>query len=426
MSGRLLYINPVVVFLATWGVVFYLYSLQLSLVLLPLTGEFLAMVSLLAAASVGAFLFGYLGARATRRQHRLPHRDSRLERDLAMAVKRMFAVAACVFVVTVLAFGGVPLLWTFTGSDLTYTDFGFPTLHGFFNSLVLITGTVVFWMLLRGVRFRGDRLIFLFCVAVPIVTLHRQSLVSLLLQCLFIFAALRRGSFLQAARGVFLILLGCGVLFSILGNIRTGNETLADLANLSNEGDSLPLSVLWLYMYLTTPLSNFFEVTNLTFAQSYGGTSLAGLTPTLIRSLVWGDPATVMTDFADRTFNAYTYAFVLFVDFRWWGVFVFTLVVLGCGGVLFRRFKSRPSLYNLLNLCLLNHVVFLFVFANFLLTWGVVFQFVVVRLMRRKLSSISALHPPKAPSRANAGNAPPHVQATPGIAGSAGTIPRQT
>lgn len=415
MLGRLLYINPLVVFLATWASVFYLYSLQLSLVLLPLTTEFAVHVVLLGAAASAAFFVGFHASGT--RPRPLKSENPQQVRRLIRSVRRLSWCALLVFAVTVIAFGGVPLSWALTGSTLTYTDFGFPTLHGFFNSLILIIGTMLSWMSLRKVRFRGDRLLLAFCFVVPIITLHRQSLVSLLLQCLFIYAALRRGSFGQAAKGVVLILLASGTLFSLLGNIRTGDETLADLANLSSEGGSLPLPVLWIYMYLTTPLSNFFELTTMPFAQSFGGTSLAGLTPTVLRELLWGEPAAVMTEFADRAFNAYTYAFVLFVDFRWWGVFVFSIAVLGVGGVLFRRFVVAPTLYNLLNLCLLNHVIFLFVFANFLLTWGVVFQFVIVRVLKKKLAAIPATALATMPRKSRPKVAPaPDGQPTPGAA----------
>jgi oligosaccharide repeat unit polymerase len=388
MSGRLAFVNPLAVFLTTWGAVFFLYFEGLSFVLLPLSTEFVRMAIGLGIFSGLCFFAGYFFGQPAR-THPLT-RDWRNEQYLVRAVHRLISIALALFAVTVIAYQGAPLLWIVLGIEKTYTEFGFPTVHGFFNSLVLITGTIVFWMHLSGRKLPHGKLILAFCIAVPIVTLHRQSMVSLLLQCLFLFAALRSGSLLKAARGVTLFLVICGVLFSVLGNIRTGDEALAGQSNLSGLGDELPLPLVWLYMYLTTPMSNFYELTTIAFEPTFGGSSLAGLTPTVLRQLLWGEPSPVMRHFAEMTFNAYTYAFILFLDFRWWGVYLFTGGAIGWGGVLYRRYLYRPTLYNLLNLCVLNQVVFLFVFANFLLTWGVLFQFVVVRLMKNRLSRVPA------------------------------------
>ncbi len=392
MGLKLIFANPLAVFLATWLAVFWLYSLQLSFVLQPLTATFVLTVACLAVAAALAFAGGYVlrPAAAVRR----PGPPGPALRRLVKTLRALLLAEICILAISVVYFRGIPLQWMLSGSNLSYTDFGFPTLHGLFNSMVLLTGTATFWLLLKHRPFRGRNVILAFCFVVPIVTLHRQSLVSLLLQCLFIYAATRRGSFLQAAKGVGAILLVCIALFSILGNVRTGNDSLAELADLRGGGAEMPLWLLWPYMYLTTPLSNFFELTTLDFGLSLGSTSLAGLTPTVVRELLWGEPVAITADFAARSFNASGYAFPLFVDFHWFGVFAFTAAVMWAGGMLLRRFIAQRNLYNLLNLCLLNHVVFLFVFSNLLLTWGVVFQFVIVRLLRRTLSAIPAVPDP--------------------------------
>ncbi len=386
MNGRHLFINPLVVFLGTWGVVFYLYNLCLSDVLSPLSDQFVY-------AAVGLMIFSaccfFVGAIIPSRGHKPTIPIDELSKvSLIKTVHRLFLIMVGLFVVTVVTYQGFPLLWIILGDARTYTEFGFPTIHGFFNSLLLITGTIAFWLLLNNQSKDGSKIILAFCIIVPIITLHRQSMVSLLLQCLFIFAAVRHGSAIQSARGVVIFLLTCSALFAVLGNIRTGDEALAGQASLLGAGQELPLPVLWLYMYLTTPLSNFYDLTIMSFEPTYGGSSLAGLTPTVVRQVLWGEPSQVMDYFSERTFNSSSYAFILFLDFGWRGVYFFTGCVIGYGGVLYNRFVRYPTLYNLLNLSILNHVVFLFVFANFMLTWGILFQFVIVRLLRRKLMRI--------------------------------------
>lgn len=386
MNNKRLFINPLAVFLSTWGVVFYLYNLRLSDVLSPLSDQFVYAAVGLVIFSTCCFLVGTI---AFRQRHKLAiQTDERSKAILERTVHRLFLIMLSLFLITVVTYRGFPLLWIILGDARTYTEFGFPTIHGFFNSLLLITGTISFWFILNKGSTNSNKILLAFCIFVPIITLHRQSMVSLLLQCLFVFSASLRGSSIQSVRWIVVFLLTTSVLFAVLGNVRTGDEALAGQAGLSDSGLELPLPVLWLYMYLTTPLSNFYDLTVMNFQQTFGGTSLAGLTPTVVREALWGNSSQVIVEFSERTFNSSSYAFIIFLDFGWPGVYLFTGCVIGYGGMLYNRFARHPTLYNLLNLSILNQVVFLFVFANFILTWGILFQFVVVRLLRRKLSRI--------------------------------------
>lgn len=388
MLNRSFINNPLLVFVLPWVVVFFLYSLSLSVLLPPLSEDFVShMFGILAFTSLCYMLAQFAPVQTANRctvdyfQRQVAH--------VYVLVIWLFKIGLLIFGITMVAFAGAPLLWLMQGVDRSYTEFGFSTLHGFFNSLVLLLGTLTFWLISTKKTFPAAKYILAFCLAVPILSLHRQSLVSLLLQCMFTYAAIRPGRNWQAVKGTLILVLFAGGMFSILGDIRTGDEVLLSQASIV-DGLTVPTPLLWIYMYLTTTVGNFYDLTEMIFPHTYGATSLSGLTPTVIREAIWGGHSAIHQYFIDRTFNSSTYALVIYLDFDWIGVYLFTGCVIAWATVLYRRYSASPNLYFMLNLVILNHIIFLFVFANFLLTWGVIFEFVLVRILKSRLSRIDA------------------------------------
>lgn len=378
-------INPAVVFLFSWLSVFVLYYIRLSNSLNYISFEFIQFCIILA---IICTLFFYIGAKSATITR------FRYEKQAIKSVYRflivLFIIITGIFCFTLLYFGGFPLVWAILGTGKSYTEFGIPTVHGFFNSSMLFLSACTLWMFIKKENYRFVSVMLLFCVTVPVLSLHRQSLVSMLLQFFFIYAALHRGSAFRTLRNISLFALAVTVVFSVLGNVRTGEETIRQQANLSYLGDLLPSYAVWAYMYLVSPLSNFYELTTINFTFSMGEISFSGLTPTFVRDILWGETSDIFRSFVDRTFNAYTYAFPLYMDFGWYGVFIFSAFVLFVCGSVYQRFIMTPNLYNLLFLAFMNHVVLLFVFANFFLTWGILFEFVLLRICRSKLQRIEA------------------------------------
>ena len=378
-------INPMIIFLFSWISVFTLYYIRLSNSLNYLTAEF---INFCIALAVFCILSFYIGAKSAR-CHRIRY-DTKSIKSIYIFLIILFVIIIAVFSFTLVYFGGFPLAWAIIGNGKSYTEFGIPTIHGFFNSTMLFLSACTLWMFIKKIKYRFIIVILLFCVAVPILSLHRQSLVSMLLQFFFIYAAINRENAIRSLRNISLFIVVITVVFSVLGNVRTGEETIRQQANLSYLGDLLPSYAVWAYMYLVSPLSNFYELTTIRFEFSMGQTGLSGLTPTFIRNIIWGETSEIFRSFVDRTFNAYTYAFPLYMDFGWYGVFIFSAFILFFCGAAYKRFILMPSLYNLLFLAFLNHVVLLFVFANFFLTWGILFEFVLLRICKSKLQRIAA------------------------------------
>jgi len=91
-----------------------------------------------------------------------------------------------------LAARGGPLLWSFTGDARTYVDYGIPSLHGLFNAIVLLVGTLGCLMLVLRKHSRLALIALAFALAVPIFELSRQVSLSLAAQCYVLLASLSR------------------------------------------------------------------------------------------------------------------------------------------------------------------------------------------------------------------------------------------
>jgi len=131
----------------------------------------------------------------------------------------LLAVAIVMFAFESLAARGGPLLWSFTGDARTYVDYGIPSLHGLFNAIVLLVGTLGCLMLVLRKHSRLALIALAFALAVPIFELSRQVSLSLAAQCYVLLASLSRGwrrAFLLSAVVTFSL-----AEFAIIGEVRT-------------------------------------------------------------------------------------------------------------------------------------------------------------------------------------------------------------
>lgn len=370
----------------TWGIVFYLHSLKLVEVLQPFSHLFIANIFGVLFFALLCYAFAYLVPLRKLTQSVIRDEDIYTYQVRKITI-RLLKACAIIFFITIIFFGGFPLLWIFLGIEKTYSEFGFPTIHGLFNALLILLGTIAFWFLSSGRRFPVAKYILIFCILIPILSLHRQSLVSLLLQCMFIYVAIRAKGGFKEVRSTLIFVIILSIAFSTLGDIRTGNDVLLNLAG-SGDIIEIPAPLLWIYLYLTTPIGNFHDLTQLTFSHTFGATSISNLTPTFFREIIWGERIWVMQDFTGLTFNAYSYAFVPYLDFGWYGVYFFTGVTIFFATMIYRGYVITGNLYYLLNLAIMNQIIFLFIFSNLLLTWGIIFQFVIIRIFKKTLCRI--------------------------------------
>lgn len=379
-------INPLVLFLTVWSIVFILFSLQLSRWLIDLDPTFV----LMALATAGSAVLGYIFAHMVAPKPRWMTLGSPTEQydGVLRVVKVLFGIMSIIFPIEVIVSGGMPIFWLLTGSPKSYVDYGIPTLHGFFNALLLFEGTLSFWLITTQ---RGSRLvkfIFVMCLLLPIAAITRQVVMSLLTQCFVVFMGARLGQRPIKFARIAGVVLSALLLFSLIGIVRTSSAAFRQQIAYTPGYEWVPVAFMWPYMYFTTPLNNFAYLTTLDLNPTLGYSSFSSLTPTVIRELIWGEKTKAVL--VVETFNVTSYASPLYLDFGWAGVLLFTFTLMFCAVVVFRRLRRTNSLYYLLLLAILNHTIILSFFFNFLLTWGVVFQFVLIFLTKRHLIPMRA------------------------------------
>lgn len=371
-------INPLVLLLGMWGSVFLLFSLGLSSWLIELPADFVLLVLATALSATLGYVAAYLlpaQPRGVRASNMTTSRAGALS-----VVKLLFAVMCVIFPLEVLVSGGMPIFWLLTGSPKTYVDYGIPTLHGFFNAILLFEGTLCFWLITATRSSRLVKLIFVICLVLPIAAITRQVVMSLLAQCFVIFVGARlrgrRINYTRIALTIVLIL----TLFSAIGIVRTNSDAFRQQIAYTPGYEWVPVALMWPYMYFTTPLNNFAYITSLDLEPTLGYSSMSSLTPSVIREMIWGPKSDAVL--VTETFNVTSYAAPIYLDFGWPGVILFTFTEICCAVLVFRRLIRTNSLYYLMLLAILDHIIILSFFFNFFLTWGVVFQFVILALVK--------------------------------------------
>lgn len=388
-----LLIDPLFIFVVVWCLVFVLFSFHWSAILLTMDSSFRrwSLVSL-AAAVIGYTVARFLvRALLSRRRHVVAYDTSDLKRSMRWIAITIAVIAPIEIVVS----GGLPILWRLQGNPKLYTDYGIPTVHGFFNALLLFAGTVAFWFTTSRRATTAMKLLFLSCLIFPVFAVTRQVLVSLVVQCGIVFIGAR----VRSRELVIPWLLAAAVItmaaFAAVGDFRTSNEGFYAQAEIVPGAAWMSPSLAWHYIYLTTPVNNFLYLTQTEAERTNGAQTLATITPTVVRTAWFGQKAGLPPKLVKETFNVTSYATPLYLDFGWPGVVAFTFLMLFLGGYAYERFVRSNDLASLLLLAVLDQILLFTFFVNFLITWGVLFQLFLVILLRRRLQAVDATVKPK-------------------------------
>jgi oligosaccharide repeat unit polymerase len=277
-------------------------------------------------------------------------------------LKRWLLVWMLMSAAEIVVSGGVPLFWLLSGSPKTYFDFGVQSLHGLLNSMILALG-----LCYTGIFARYGTRRYLLCslgiIAWSVLLVTRSMMIVNLLQTGMVTVRYRGmpGKLGIKLVAVFLIIV---IGFGVLGDLRSGAMIFRDLAQPTEAyPEWLPSGVLWVYIYLTTPLNN------LTYTMSslrpvddilFPNTT-APLFPTVIRSLVYGNSleTSLSGELVDSSFNVSTAYVGPFQDYGAIGIVCFSLLVSALGAFYWRRTNFRDQLiYVVVGQCLLMTVFY--------------------------------------------------------------------
>lgn len=332
-SSGTLWLNPVVLFVAAWTMICLLYSLHLSRLLIFSDQQILYAVSWIILPFVlTGFLVSLVCALAPKVDKPVKAVAEISTHLLGSRLRRCFIFWLAATIVEIGVSGGVPLLWLIRGSAKTYFDFGIPSIHGLLNSLLLSIGLgEVALFAIDGKKHRLRIPAWILIWSFIVVT--RNMMVVFLIEGVVVWILLkgvRWGSIVRILFSAAAMIL----VFGYIGDFRSGAAEFRSLALPTKAyPDWLPSGVLWVYIYVTTPVGNlvntahlFNPLHSLLFPNT---TSL--LFPTVLRDIVYGGAAQASEAFSgnlvSQAFNVSTAYMGPFQDFGWLGVALFSVAL---------------------------------------------------------------------------------------------------
>lgn len=272
------------------------------------------------------------------------------------------------YAVSIVASGGLPIIWVLTGDERTYRDFGVPTLSGLLNMVraFLFAGGIFLYLQRNRAR---DLLLPLAGLLTSLFETSRGNLTVMLLHGVGMYVFLRRIS-LRTLLTLSILTTAFVLVFGFIADFREGGrETrLSDfIADDAHFFYRIPNGAFWGYVYAVSPLTNLNYAIGQGIEPSYiPNYSVQPLLPTVIRSLIFPD-ALYPVELINPAFNATTFYSPLIADFglgiSWVIIVLIQLVVCQCH-VQARRGSLRHTLiYPVLYMCILNSGFYMFFFS---------------------------------------------------------------
>jgi oligosaccharide repeat unit polymerase len=263
-----IFLDPGILYTFVWLFATSIYLLRYSLLLLPMsiTSYFFFLSSCI------AFLLpSIMGYVIKSRQDSPVSHVNKL--NTQSNTKFLFRGWLALTIVEIIAAKNLPLLGIIgIGPYIRYTDFGIPSLHGLLNSCLLVLSNYAIqrYLVLKDRKYLIE---FFFYLAWSISILGRQLMLSQVVQSIFILIYHKSFSipdinvdpakklisrFSNIVKFTFVVITFI-TLFGIIGDSRQQSDLggILEIAQVSPSFPSfLPSSVFWVYLYITSPLSN--------------------------------------------------------------------------------------------------------------------------------------------------------------------------
>lgn len=275
----------------------------------------------------------------------------------------------------VIVFKGSPLIWLMVGDPRTYTDFG--RLNGLFNSLYLFATTAYFLIYLH--ERRHWQVFVLVCLfLVPVLLVSRQLLVSVFLQTACCMMLYKPHSVKKIAKvGVFILLI-----FVVLGNFRTGLETLTEILQPESFIPTYLHSLLWIYAYFVTPFNNLNAAIDVVNPIGIPFYEITPMFPSMLQNFFELNMDYEHTGFSLVHENMTVSTFYLWplLDFGRFYAFCFMCAFQLIFCLCYRKAQNSQDPLRLIKYSILYMVMFLSIFENLLLFFPVILQLILTKL----------------------------------------------
>jgi len=248
--------NPVLIYTVIWTFVLALVSIKLTYNIPTINGSTFLLIFMTMFTFMTSYIILYII------HHTKPTVKLKVEiiqnqlEKLNKYTRKLFYIWIVVTVIEVIYSGGLPIIWAIAGDySQNYTNYGIPTVHGFMNAIYffIILSRFVNFMVYKD---RRSLIQIILLILWSISLLSRSVIVTAFLQIIGAYLLFRRVSILRLVSivGAIAILV---IVFGLVGDFR-GVATLDYL--LTDEGitvfEYLPSGFLWVYVYLTSPISN--------------------------------------------------------------------------------------------------------------------------------------------------------------------------
>ena len=360
-----LYCNPLVIFVLNWILMLISLSFQITYVTYPNMGIPL----LLAALSLGSFLFGYLVSRTL--LHRWPTRTESLSYTLNVTRLWQASLLCCAAAILIIVFN-----WVLSGPPPAIGDPSSYLIYGRFKQVLFpLLVVVTVNSLLDSSRWR--KVLFAsFGIAGMALYITRGLLMVSLLQMLFVFSLRTR----MSKKKIYTIAVCClglaVVAITLIGNARTAQGVFLEYLQIRHKYSDWPMAYLWLTSYISIPFSNLCWL----FAKgNFHGPTLSFLYPLLPSFLTPPDPHASIHDDLSIIDGASTYLAAYALDFSYLGIYLANMVLgIGCGWLMERALPKSILVAGLFLTCL----TFIF-FSDMFSPLSTILQFAIQAAVQR-------------------------------------------
>jgi oligosaccharide repeat unit polymerase len=264
--------------------------------------------------------------------------------------------------------GYIPLVRMITTGDSGYLSFGITGVYGFYLAYANAFGVLSYYLYIKtNNKLYRNVVILIFLIFVLFVT--RQNFISLLTELFILHGFLKK---FISKKKIFFLVLGLLILFSYLGELRSGD--IKEIIEANDEYLWLPSFIYWVYGYFYFSGLNLNNMINNTNAPYFDGSSFMSLVPNFIKNII--DFSTEHEYFLQKVnFTVSTGLESIYIDMGLVEVILFGLIFGFFTSILYKKIKiyidnfKYLSIYSVLFFC----TVFSF-FVNFWFYLPIIFQ----------------------------------------------------
>lgn len=282
----------------------------------------------------------------------------------------VYYIALAMFVIEILYSKGCPLVWKIIDDPKTYVDFGIPSFNGLFYAIVILMGSYSIFK--KGCIYKY------FYLLMGVLIISRQLIISIFIQGAILYCITHK------LDKKFITIMAIGVvvgilLFSFMGNMRTGEELFLYVAQFKPKYDWVPTSFKWIYAYLCFSISNLNSLVRMTYgAVNYGATIFNELMPSVFNLRL-----PINQGFAyivNPNFNVSTFIPDIYMDFGFLGVAIFCLALGKITSYVFRRVRVKDKAFQMFYIVIAHNILFL-TFRNMFFYLPIMFELVLIPLI---------------------------------------------